>query len=101
MAKVTIGRKACAVNPLKMSQPIAGRSPSWIAGGDAAASWLPGVHVVWIGSFRSAFQRPIPLQTTANERSCDRPWRLDNVEQAVLNIYNRPSRNSSGFVRQV
>ena len=24
MAKVTIGRKACAVNPLKMSQPIGG-----------------------------------------------------------------------------
>ena len=24
MAKVTVGKKACAVNPLKMSQPIGG-----------------------------------------------------------------------------
>ena len=90
MAKVTIGRKACAVNPLKMSQPI---------GGALAFMGLRGAMPLLHGSqgctsfglvlFVRHFKEAIPLQTTAMSEVATVLGGLDNVEQAVLNIYNR------------
>jgi len=64
MAKVTIGRKACAVNPLKMSQPIGGALAFMGLRGDAAAIMAPGCTVDWMVLFVRAFKEAIPLQTT-------------------------------------
>ena len=90
MAKVTIGKKACAVNPLKMSQPI---------GGALAFMGLRGAMPLLHGSqgctsfglvlFVRHFKEAIPLQTTAMSEVATVLGGYENVEAAVLNIYNR------------
>src|SRR5208283_6166535 len=90
MAKVTIGKKACAVNPLKMSQPI---------GGALAFMGLRGAMPLLHGSqgctsfglvlFVRHFKEAIPLQTTAMSEVATVLGGYENVEQAILNIYNR------------
>jgi nitrogenase molybdenum-iron protein NifN len=90
MAKVTIGKKACAVNPLKMSQPI---------GGALAFMGLRGAMPLLHGSqgctsfglvlFVRHFKEAIPLQTTAMSEVATVLGGYENVEQAVLNIFNR------------
>jgi nitrogenase molybdenum-iron protein NifN len=90
MAKVTVGKKACSVNPLKMSQPI---------GGALAFMGLRGAMPLLHGSqgctsfglvlFVRHFKEAIPLQTTAMSEVATVLGGLENVEQAVLNIYNR------------
>ena len=90
MAKVTLGKKACAVNPLKMSQPI---------GGALAFMGLRGAMPLLHGSqgctsfglvlFVRHFKEAIPLQTTAMSEVATVLGGYENVEQAVLNIFNR------------
>lgn len=90
MATVTVTKKACAVNPLKMSQPI---------GGALAFMGLRGAMPLLHGSqgctsfglvlFVRHFKEAIPLQTTAMSEVATVLGGLENVEQAVLNIYNR------------
>src|SRR5271169_833081 len=90
MAKVTIGKKACAVNPLKMSQPV---------GGALAFMGLRGAMPLLHGSqgctsfglvlFVRHFKEAIPLQTTAMSEVATVLGGFENVEQAILNIYNR------------
>ena len=90
MAMVTISKKACAVNPLKMSQPI---------GGALAFMGLRGAMPLLHGSqgctsfglvlFVRHFKEAIPLQTTAMSEVATVLGGFENVEQAVLNIYNR------------
>lgn len=90
MATVTVSKKACAVNPLKMSQPI---------GGALAFMGLRGAMPLLHGSqgctsfglvlFVRHFKEAIPLQTTAMSEVATVLGGLENVEQAVLNIYNR------------
>jgi len=90
VAKVTIGKKACAVNPLKMSQPI---------GGALAFMGLRGAMPLLHGSqgctsfglvlFVRHFKEAIPLQTTAMSEVATVLGGYENVEQAVLNIVNR------------
>jgi nitrogenase molybdenum-iron protein NifN len=90
MATVTVGKKACAVNPLKMSQPI---------GGALAFMGLRGAMPLLHGSqgctsfglvlFVRHFKEAIPLQTTAMSEVATVLGGLENVEQAILNIYNR------------
>lgn len=90
MAKVVQGKKSCAVNPLKMSQPI---------GGALAFMGLRGCMPLLHGSqgctsfglvlFVRHFKEAIPLQTTAMSEVATVLGGLENVEQAVLNIYNR------------
>lgn len=90
MAKVAVGKKACAVNPLKMSQPI---------GGALAFMGLRGAMPLLHGSqgctsfglvlFVRHFKEAIPLQTTAMSEVATVLGGLENVEQAILNIYNR------------
>ncbi len=90
MAKVVAGKKACSVNPLKMSQPI---------GGALAFMGLRGAMPLLHGSqgctsfglvlFVRHFKEAIPLQTTAMSEVATVLGGLENVEQAILNIYNR------------
>src|SRR5260370_32714962 len=90
MAKVSVGQKACGVNPLKLSQPI---------GGAFAFMGLPGSMPLLHGSqgctsfglvlFVRHFKEAIPLQTTAMSEVATVLGGFENVEQAILNIYNR------------
>lgn len=90
MATLQISKKACAVNPLKMSQPI---------GGALAFMGLRGAMPLLHGSqgctsfglvlFVRHFKEAIPLQTTAMSEVATVLGGLENVEQAILNIYNR------------
>ncbi|MDR3462989.1 MAG: nitrogenase component 1, partial [Beijerinckiaceae bacterium] len=90
MASVSVSKKACTVNPLKMSQPI---------GGALAFMGLRGAMPLLHGSqgctsfglvlFVRHFKEAIPLQTTAMSEVATVLGGYENVEQAVLNIFNR------------
>lgn len=90
MATVTVGKKACSVNPLKMSQPI---------GGALAFMGLRGAMPLLHGSqgctsfglvlFTRHFKEAIPMQTTAMSEVATVLGGYENVEQAILNIYKR------------
>ena len=90
MAKVTTSKKACTVNPLKMSQPIGGALA--FMGVEGCMPLLHGSQgctsfglVLFVRHFREA----IPLQTTAMSEVATVLGGLENVEQAVVNIANR------------
>ncbi|MCJ2181948.1 nitrogenase iron-molybdenum cofactor biosynthesis protein NifN [Novosphingobium sp. 1949] len=87
MAQLVKSRKACTVNPLKMSQPIGGALA--FMGMRAAMPLLHGSQgctsfglVLFVRHFREA----IPLQTTAMSEVATVLGGFENVEQAVLNI---------------
>ena len=90
MATVTTVKKACAVNPLKMSQPI---------GGAYAFLGLRGAMPLLHGSqgctsfgltlFVRHFKEAVPLQTTAMSEVATVLGGYENVEQAILNIFNK------------
>lgn len=90
MALVTTSRKACSVNPLKMSQPIGGALAFL-----GVANCMPVLHgsqgctafglVLFVRHFREA----IPLQTTAMNEVTTIMGGMDNIEQALLNICKR------------
>jgi nitrogenase molybdenum-iron protein NifN len=90
MAVVTTSKKACSVNPLKMSQPI---------GGSFAFMGLRGAMPLLHGSqgctsfgltlFVRHFKEAVPMQTTAMSEVATVLGGYENVEQAILNIYNR------------
>lgn len=98
MARVTVSKKACAVNPLKMSQPI---------GGALAFMGLSGCMPVLHGSqgctsfglvlFVRHFREAIPLQTTAMNEVATILGGLDNIEQAILNIVKRANPEIIGI----
>jgi nitrogenase molybdenum-iron protein NifN len=99
MAKVTVGKKACAVNPLKMSQPI---------GGAFAFLGLRGAMPLLHGSqgctsfgltlFVRHFKEAVPMQTTAMSEVATVLGGYENVEQAILNIYNKQKPEIIGIV---
>ncbi len=90
MAHVTESRKACTVNPLKMSQPL-GASYAFMG----LESCMPVMHgsqgctsfglVLLVRHFKEA----IPLQTTAMNEATTVMGGFDNLEKAVLNIFTR------------
>ena len=90
MAKVATSKKACSVNPLKMSQPI---------GAALAFMGLRGCMPLLHGSqgctsfglvlFVRHFKEAIPLQTTAMSEVATVLGGYENVEAAVLNIIKR------------
>ncbi|MFH3480080.1 nitrogenase iron-molybdenum cofactor biosynthesis protein NifN [Xanthobacter variabilis] len=98
MAKLVPSKKACTVNPLKMSQPI---------GGALAFMGLRGCMPLLHGSqgctsfglvlFVRHFKEAIPLQTTAMSEVATVLGGLENVEQAILNIYNRTNPEIIGI----
>ena len=90
MAKVATSKKACTVNPLKMSQPIGGALA--FMGVDGCMPLLHGSQgctsfglVLFVRHFREA----IPLQTTAMSEVATVLGGLENVEQAIVNIAGR------------
>jgi nitrogenase molybdenum-iron protein NifN len=90
MALVTESKKACAVNPLKMSQPL-GASYAFMG----LESCMPLMHgsqgctsfgvVLLVRHFKEA----IPLQTTAMNEATTILGGYENLEQALLNIRKR------------
>src|ERR1039458_6487191 len=90
MARVTIGKKYCTVNPLKMS-PSIGAALAFM-GVDNSMPLLHGSQgctsfglVLFVRHFREA----IPLQTTAMSEVATVLGGFDNVEQAIVNIASR------------
>lgn len=90
MAHVVESKKACAVNPLKMSQPL-GASYAFMG----LDSCMPVMHgsqgctsfglVLLVRHFKEA----IPLQTTAMNEATTIMGGYDNIEKALLNIRSR------------
>jgi nitrogenase molybdenum-iron protein NifN len=90
MARVVESKKACAVNPLKMSQPL-GASYAFMG----LESCMPVMHgsqgctsfglVLLVRHFKEA----IPLQTTAMNEATTIMGGYDNIEKALLNIRSR------------
>lgn len=90
MATLTPHKKACTVNPLKMSAPI-GAALAYL-GVDRAMPVLHGSQgctafglVVYVRHFKET----IPLQTTAMNEVSTILGGLENIEQAMSNIYQR------------
>jgi nitrogenase molybdenum-iron protein NifN len=90
MAKVHLSKKACTVNPLKMSQPLGGALAFL-----GIKSCMPLLHgsqgctsfglVLFVRHFREA----IPMQTTAMSEVSTVLGGYENVEQAVVTIASR------------
>ncbi|MGQ0682663.1 nitrogenase iron-molybdenum cofactor biosynthesis protein NifN [Bradyrhizobium sp.] len=90
MATVTIGKKACAVNPLKMSQPIGGAFAFMgLRGSMPLLHGSQGCTSFGLTLFVRHFKEAVPLQTTAMSEVATVLGGYENVEQAILNIYNR------------
>src|SRR6516164_11098571 len=98
MAIVTTPKKACAVNPLKMSQPI---------GAALAFMGLRGCMPLLHGSqgctsfglvlFVRHFREAIPLQTTAMSEVATVLGGYENVEQAIVNISTKQKARLIGI----
>jgi len=98
MAKVTSSSKACAINPLKMSQPI-GSALAYMG----IKNCMPLFHgsqgctsfglVLFVRHFKEA----IPLQTTAMSEVATVLGGLENVEQAIVTIANRQKPSIIGI----
>ena len=98
MAIVTNSSKACSVNPLKMSQPI-GAALAFMG----LNRCLPTLHgsqgctsfglVLFVRHFREM----IPLQTTAMNEVTTILGGMDNIEQAIMNIWNRAKPDFIGL----
>ena len=90
MATVATSKKACTVNPLKMSQPI-GAALAYL-GLDACMPALHGSQgctAFGMVLFVRHFRENIPLQTTAMNEATTILGGIDNIEQAIVNIWNR------------
>lgn len=90
MATVVTSKKACTVNPLKMSQPVGGALA--FMGVNASMPLLHGSQgctsfglVLFVRHFRES----IPMQTTAMSEVATVLGGLENVEQAVLTIASK------------
>lgn len=98
MAKVVLSKKSCAVNPLKMSQPI---------GGALAFLGIENTMPVLHGSqgctafgmvlFVRHFRESIPLQTTAMSEAATILGGFENIEQGILNIKKRANPKLIGI----
>jgi nitrogenase molybdenum-iron protein NifN len=90
MATVRHSKKACAVNPLKMSQPVGGALAFM-----GLADTMPILHgsqgctAFGMVLFVRHFKESIPLQTTAMSEVATVLGGFENVEQAVMNIYTK------------
>lgn len=90
MATVVTSKKACAVNPLKMSQPL-GACYAFL-GMDRCMPMMHGSQgctsfglVLLVRHFREA----IPLQTTAMNEATTILGGIENIEKALVNIKTR------------
>lgn len=99
MAIIQANKKSCTVNPLKMSQPI-GAALAFM-GLDHCLPTLHGSQgctsfglVLFVRHFREM----IPLQTTAMNEVTTILGGMDNVEQAVVNIWQRARPDIIGLI---
>ena len=98
MAIVTTSHKACTVNPLKMSQPI-GAALAFMG----LNHCMPTLHgsqgctsfglVLFVRHFREM----IPMQTTAMNEVTTILGGMDNIEQAIMNIWERAKPDVIGL----
>jgi nitrogenase molybdenum-iron protein NifN len=98
MATVTTSHKACTVNPLKMSQPI-GAALAFMG----LNHCMPTLHgsqgctsfglVLFVRHFREM----IPMQTTAMNEVTTILGGMDNIEQAIMNIWERAKPDIIGL----
>jgi nitrogenase molybdenum-iron protein NifN len=87
MAVIEIGKKACTVNPLKMSQPIGG-ALAFMGIRDSMPLFhgSQGCTSFGLVLFVRHFKEAIPLQTTAMSEVATVLGGYENVEQAIVNI---------------
>jgi len=98
MARIVESKKACTVNPLKMSQPLG--SCYAFLGMDACMPVMHGSQgctsfglVLLVRHFREA----IPLQTTAMNEVTTILGGYENIEKALLNIHKRANPRLIGI----
>ncbi|WOJ91404.1 nitrogenase iron-molybdenum cofactor biosynthesis protein NifN [Methylocapsa polymorpha] len=98
MATVTIGKKACTVNPLKMSQPIGG-ALAFMGIRDSMPLFhgSQGCTSFGLVLFVRHFKEAIPLQTTAMSEVATVLGGYENVEQAIVNISNKQKARLIGI----
>jgi nitrogenase molybdenum-iron protein NifN len=90
MAAVVASKKACTVNPLKMSQPIgAALAFMGIRGCMPLLHGSQGCTSFGLVLFVRHFRESIPLQTTAMSEVATVLGGLENVERAIVNIAGR------------
>ena len=98
MAKVVIPKKACSVNPLKMSQPIgAALAFMGLRGAMPLLHGSQGCTSFGLVLFVRHFKEAIPLQTTAMSEVATVLGGYENVEQAVMNIVSRAKPEMIGI----
>jgi nitrogenase molybdenum-iron protein NifN len=98
MATVNTNHKACTVNPLKMSQPL-GATLAFMG----LNNCMPTMHgsqgctsfglVLFVRHFREM----IPMQTTAMNEVNTILGGMDNIEQAIMNIWSRAKPDVIGL----
>lgn len=90
MANVATSKKACTINPLKMSQPIGGALAFMgVRGSMPLLHGSQGCTSFGLVLFVRHFREAIPMQTTAMSEVATVIGGLENVEQAVVNIASR------------
>lgn len=90
MAIILTSKKACTVNPLKMSQPIgAALAFMGVAGCMPVLHGSQGCTSFGLVLFVRHFRESIPLQTTAMSEVATVMGGLENLDQAIVNIAKR------------
>jgi len=98
MAEVLSSRKACSVNPLKMSQPIGGAlAYMGVRGAMPLLHGSQGCTSFGLVLFVRHFKEAIPLQTTAMSEIATVLGGYDNVEQAILTIWKKTKAELIGI----
>jgi len=98
MAIVKFNKKACTVNPLKMSQPVGG-ALAFMGVKDAMPLFhgSQGCTSFGLVLFVRHFKEAIPLQTTAMSEVATVLGGYENVEQAIVNISNKQKARLIGI----
>lgn len=98
MATVATSKKACSVNPLKMSQPIGGAFAFLgLRGSMPLLHGSQGCTSFGLTLFVRHFKEAVPLQTTAMSEVATVLGGYENVERAILNIHKRTSPEIIGI----
>jgi len=98
MARVVIPKKACTVNPLKMSQPIGGALAFMgIKNAMPLLHGSQGCTSFGLVLFVRHFRESIPLQTTAMSEVATVLGGLENVEQAIVTIASKTKPDIIGI----
>ncbi len=90
MSKVSLSRKACTVNPLKLSQPVGGALAFL-----GLADCMPLLHgsqgctAFGLVLFVRHFRETIPLQTTAMNEVATVLGGVENIGKAILTIHQK------------